>query len=259
LGANLAFWNLYIVPRLAQWFRTTSYDLRGHGLSDAPASGYGLEDLVSDLACLFDHLQLNCAHVVGHSFGAAVALEFALAYPSRVRSLLLCDAVIPALHGLSRLVRRNRWSALGVSGQEARNQPHSDAPWLDYLFDALWANQQVPAGFGPLARPFRMWGGNGSRAEKRWRELLENTTALTELASKLPFSRHRLRNLDRPCLALYGELSRFRPIGRYLARWMPNCRLELIPAAGHFFPLAMPEICLRHLDRFLKANSTTAP
>ena len=70
-------------------------DLRGRGDSDKPDSGYSLEAHASDVVRVLDHLGLESAVLVGHSMGAFVALETALAYPERVRALVLLDGGWP--------------------------------------------------------------------------------------------------------------------------------------------------------------------
>ncbi len=70
-------------------------DLRGRGDSDKPDSGYGLETHASDVVRVLDHLGLENAVLLGHSMGAFVALKTALAYPDRVRALVLLDGGWP--------------------------------------------------------------------------------------------------------------------------------------------------------------------
>jgi pimeloyl-ACP methyl ester carboxylesterase len=47
-----------------------------------------LDEYAGQLAALLDHLQIDAAHVVGHSMGSLIALEFALQYPQRVASVV---------------------------------------------------------------------------------------------------------------------------------------------------------------------------
>ncbi|CAN5787351.1 hypothetical protein BH18ACT11_BH18ACT11_23520 [soil metagenome] len=70
-------------------------DLRGRGDSDKPESGYGLETHASDVVRVLEHLGLDQAILVGHSMGAFVALEAALASPDRVRAIALLDGGWP--------------------------------------------------------------------------------------------------------------------------------------------------------------------
>src|SRR5918997_4338797 len=70
-------------------------DLRGRGDSDKPGSGYGLATHASDVVRVLDYLGLEDAVLVGHSMGAFVALQTALASPDRVRALVLLDGGWP--------------------------------------------------------------------------------------------------------------------------------------------------------------------
>lgn len=97
LFGNLAFWYLSVLPALVRDFRVTLYDLRGHGYSDMPRSGYTSSHMAADLKELLDHLGVKQAHLVGHSFGGAVALHFAVLHPIHVLSLTLADARVPSL------------------------------------------------------------------------------------------------------------------------------------------------------------------
>ncbi|HEV2742724.1 MAG TPA: alpha/beta hydrolase [Rubrobacter sp.] len=70
-------------------------DLRGRGDSDKPDAGYGLEAHAGDVVRVLDHLGLEEATIAGHSMGAFIGLKTALAYPDRVRALVLLDGGWP--------------------------------------------------------------------------------------------------------------------------------------------------------------------
>ena len=70
-------------------------DLRGRGDSDKPESGYGLATHATDVVRVLDHLGLEDAVLLGHSMGAFVAMQTALASPERVRALVLLDGGWP--------------------------------------------------------------------------------------------------------------------------------------------------------------------
>ena len=86
LGGNLAGWHLDLVPELQRDYRVTTYDLRGHGRTDAPEAGYTTRDMVEDLSGLLDVLGIESASLFGNSWGADIALHFALLHSERVRS-----------------------------------------------------------------------------------------------------------------------------------------------------------------------------
>jgi 3-oxoadipate enol-lactonase len=84
---------VYQTKALARHYRVLQYDCRGQGQSDHPDGPYTMELHAADLAALLDGLGIAAAHVAGVSYGGEVAQAFALAYPERVRSLILGDTV----------------------------------------------------------------------------------------------------------------------------------------------------------------------
>lgn len=109
LGANLAFWYLGAMRHLGRDKTILLHDLRGHGASSMPPSGYSLTDMVEDFRTLLDKLHIHRTHVVGHSHGARVALLFALTYPERVESLTLADTQLRALQPPMKLGEWPHW------------------------------------------------------------------------------------------------------------------------------------------------------
>jgi pimeloyl-ACP methyl ester carboxylesterase len=77
-----------LIPTLSQRHRVIGVEMQGHGRTadtDRPITPAGL---ASDIVRLLDLLEIDRAHVFGHSMGAAVTLELGVSYPDRVRSLV---------------------------------------------------------------------------------------------------------------------------------------------------------------------------
>ncbi len=75
--------------------RVVALDLRGHGLSDRPASAYTVDELVGDIERVVDALRLPRRFVVlGHSFGGALAASYAVKHPDRVERLILASTSV---------------------------------------------------------------------------------------------------------------------------------------------------------------------
>jgi non-heme chloroperoxidase len=74
---------------LARHHRVVGIDLRGTGRSDAPTGGYSLERLARDVITVLDRLDLSDVVLVGHSFGAQIALLVAATVPGRLKRLAL--------------------------------------------------------------------------------------------------------------------------------------------------------------------------
>jgi pimeloyl-ACP methyl ester carboxylesterase len=75
-------------------FRLISYHRRGYGASSRVSASISLARQAADAATLLDRLGAGRAHLVGHSFGANVALELAAGDPDRVGALVLMEALL---------------------------------------------------------------------------------------------------------------------------------------------------------------------
>ena len=91
-GGSSAQWAAQL-EHLRRTRRAVAFDLRGHGRSDAPADGdYTVGSLAGDTGAVLDALALSKVVLVGHSLGAAVAIEYAGGHADRVAGLLLNGA-----------------------------------------------------------------------------------------------------------------------------------------------------------------------
>jgi pimeloyl-ACP methyl ester carboxylesterase len=84
----------FCLADLAKAARIISFDQRGHGLSSKPEQGYSWKDMCDDLKALLDDFGLVKIILVGHSWGADVALNFAARFPEYIESLCLVDGGI---------------------------------------------------------------------------------------------------------------------------------------------------------------------
>ena len=84
-------WRSYepVLAQLQQSIRAIAVSSRGHGDSDTPAVGYGVEDFATDVVPLLDGLGIERAVVAGHSASCLVARRVAIDHPDRVAGLVL--------------------------------------------------------------------------------------------------------------------------------------------------------------------------
>lgn len=87
-GMDLTGWQ-YVLEPLSQEFQLILLDNRGTGRSEVTPGEYTTRGLADDAAGLLDHLQLDSSHVLGWSMGGMIAQELALAYPRKVKRLIL--------------------------------------------------------------------------------------------------------------------------------------------------------------------------
>jgi len=251
LAADLSFWFLRIVPHLKDRRRVTVYDLRGHGYSDAPPAGYRTADLADDLAGLLDHLGIERPHVVGHSFGGAVALHHAVLRPDRVRSLGLVDSRVHALQPIPPFDEgpfwENRRMKLRASGMDVPE----DTPKVFYMLleetlmlaEEGLAERAVPPGLIPWKL--------GSRMDRRVRRLVTGTTLAADVRETAGLTEEAIGRIRVPTLLSYGSLSQCIKTCRALEKVLPDGRTVIHPRLGHFFPTANPEVLVEDLVSFL--------
>jgi pimeloyl-ACP methyl ester carboxylesterase len=125
LASNARIWD-GVASRLAgAGLRVVALDLRGHGASDQPSSGYDFASLVRDLDAALTGLGLERPVLVGHSWGANVALQFAADRPDLIDGLALVDGGLLAVAA---------WA--GATREEARRRmapPRFAVPLADWL------------------------------------------------------------------------------------------------------------------------------
>jgi pimeloyl-ACP methyl ester carboxylesterase len=92
VGMNQSVWAPQVEALTAR-YRVIVYDMLGHGDSALPTPAPTLAEYAAQLERLLAVLGVARAHVIGHSMGALVALEFALTYPSHAASVVALNAV----------------------------------------------------------------------------------------------------------------------------------------------------------------------
>ncbi|MFE3055846.1 alpha/beta fold hydrolase [Nocardia sp. NPDC059239] len=209
---SLASWYLTVAPALAARTRIRLIDWRGHGLSERTPSGYGSGQMARDLAALTEDLERFA--VVGHSFGAIVAVRFALAQPGRVTRMALVDPPI---------------------ADGAR-------PWWT-PDESLLTREQARA-----ASP----SGLQNRAGLALCRLIEETTILSELEAEPPLSGMDLRELARiPTMIVVGAESPYRAAAEGLAEGRPGMSCRVLPG-GHDLPVTARRPLVDLLTGFLE-------
>jgi 2-hydroxy-6-oxonona-2,4-dienedioate hydrolase/2-succinyl-6-hydroxy-2,4-cyclohexadiene-1-carboxylate synthase len=246
ITGNLAIWHLEIVPDLMQEYRVTTYDLRGHGYSDVPPTGYTTADHATDLKHLLDALGIQRAHVMGHSFGADIALHFTVLFPERVNRLMLVE---PAIAALLPLRQREDWigwkywrDKLALGGVTVPPEKWYDNEYL------VRASVGLPMLFG-----FRK--GRARRAAPLVR-LMDTTTAAKDYCEVAGMTLDKIDQIRHRTLVLYGEDSVFVGTYEYLRDHLVHSTCVLMPDSEHFGPIERPQLLLQRVREFLRESET---
>jgi magnesium chelatase accessory protein len=222
-GASTHSWRA-LAPLLAAQAGVTALDLPGHGFSAAaPPGGATLPGMAAGVTALLHELGVQPTLIIGHSAGAAIALQMALAQPAGLRSLISLNGALLPLHGLAGRVFSPLAKLLAVSPlvPEFFARRAADPPRLRRLVDSTGSriDEVGIALYGKLvADPAHVAGALAMMAH--W--------DLQALAEQLP----RLRT---PLHLIAADGDRTLPAGhaQRVAARLPQARLTLLRGLGH--------------------------
>ncbi len=223
----------FVMPLLAERFTVHAIARRGRGETDT-THGHSLLDESEDVAEVIRHIG-EPVFLLGHSYGAQVALQTALSVPGRVRKLVFYEGPWPTLIDAS---------VLGVLGEFARAE--------DWSGLAFWFFRQVL--FVPLdeleaVRTSELWGPIIADA----RASLSDLTAL----NSYHFRPEAFRNSGVDVLLQTGSMS---PRHLYatdaLAAVLPHARIEVLTGQAHEAMTTAPDLYAESVFRFLLEGRT---
>jgi pimeloyl-ACP methyl ester carboxylesterase len=240
-SASGLIWPDAWLERLERSFRLLLVDNRGTGYSARVDAPFTIDDLAADAAGVLDDAGVDAAHVFGLSMGGMIAQAFALAYPQRVRRLVLCSTTPGIRAGVSASAATIAQITAAPAGASRRE-----------LVERIWPILAAP-GF-PEREPAVIAALVG--------RVLEKPTALAVIALQLraitgfdPSARHG--GIRAPTLVLHGDADPLIPYenGRILARRIQGARLVTFPGVGHLLPYEAGERCAEVVEEFLSDAS----
>ena len=245
----MAFWHPKLVRQLGQERSVITYDMRGHGRSDLPQSGYDSATLAADAIAVLDHFEVSQAEVVAHSFGATAALQLARLYPDRVQSLVLLDGRIRVLQPE---VRLGQWSQFERWRKHFRENGLDLDPDLeiDFRLPLTIASEAWAAAREQLISDGFFAPANSKRAVEKYRRLLTETTAADELNDEAGLTPKSISRIPHSVQAVYGSYSPYLPTQKQLVKLLMDCGTDMIEGSGHNFPLIAPDLTLDAINRF---------
>jgi 3-oxoadipate enol-lactonase len=215
---------------LAHDHRVIRYDMRGFGDSSIPGGPFSN---ARDLAELVDRLDLRRVALVGASFGARVALEYATDHPERVTALVLAAVSLPG-HEWSDAVDQfsEREEALLENGDVDAAVALNVEAWVDGPHGEHRADPGLASAVGDMQRLAfeKQLAADRSPSPPEW------PSAPEDLAE-------RARRLDVPILLLVGDkdFDDFGAIAIDLERALPRVRRVVLPGVAHLLSMEAPE------------------
>jgi (E)-2-((N-methylformamido)methylene)succinate hydrolase len=237
VGMNQSVWEPQI-DALSESFRVVVYDMLGHGESALPSAEPTLEEYAAQLEALLDAMRIERAHVVGHSMGALVALEFALLNAPRTLSVVALNAVYDRTPSQREAVM-TRAASLGdaqaASGVDATLSRWFGDPIPGHLTQAALAVRSLLLAVDPVgyARTYRLFARSDAAHVGR------------------------LASLAAPALFLTGECdaNSNAQMSQAMAAAAPRARAEVIENERHMMNVTNPERVNASLLAFLAEAS----
>jgi pimeloyl-ACP methyl ester carboxylesterase len=230
-GGDYIAQNEAFLGGLARHFRVVAPRHPGFGATPRPAWFRTVGDIAYLYLDLLDRLDLKDALLVGHSFGAWIALEVAVRSQARVARLALIDAVGLKFGGRE---ERDIADIYALPAEEVLRRSFVDPPRAvpdyatldDAALLAIVRDREATALYG-------------------WKPYMHNPALL-----------HWLHRVTRPVLVLWGEKDGIvvPAYGERLAAALPDARFERIAGAAHYPQVEQPAAVAAAIERFALSN-----
>ena len=220
---SLASWFYTVAPRLSQQCRVLMYDLRGHGLSERTESGFDSTTHLGDLDALIEETGHRPEVMIGHSFGALLALKYALREAKPLQQLGLIELPLPP-------------SRVG----DIENFMNADP--VDQI-DAVPETIKAQFSHGRNQRRIR-------RFLAQMNYLKAGSTLVADLKNEPDVNDSELERLSARTLAVFGSESQCLPVLTRLAARIPTLESAVLQG-GHYLHLDAPDALGDRLEAFL--------
>jgi proline iminopeptidase len=238
---------------LAKNHRLIFYDQRacGKSIADVDTASMTMKNLVEDIEGLRQKLNLDQVHVFGHSWGGLLAAMYAIEYPLKVKSMVLCDAIPPSFrlwNEEEKIIDKRTSSYDSLLEERIKRQEgfkKQEVTWVDSLMKVSFKSQ------------------------------FDDTTKLALLKVKLPqdyYKRSRifehigpeffafditlqLEKIIAPTLIIYGDQEPATQISAPVYKsGIANSKLVVISKSGHFPFIEQPAQFNRAVNAFWESS-----
>ena len=240
-GGDLDAWQYVRNGLLESDFPCMAMDIRGHGYSGHPKSpaAYSMDKFTDDIAAILRNEKIDKIFLVGHSFGAAVVLSFALRYPDKLKGLV----VISGSYRQPGYLSSKAMTSLATKAMSALSfvSPPPIKP----------GHSVYPA--GKFHKDFEWFGLVKTIMRNSWKSyLLSNREVLT-----LDIE-HRLSSIKVPTLFIAGTADSVFPfeISQNMHQKIAGSKLELISGANHVVVLNNAPEVITFVREFLREQGT---
>lgn len=217
-----------LIPELSKTRKVIAIELQGHGHTQFSDRKLSHVTLASDVGGVMDYLKIDSADVAGYSFGGAVAYQFAIQSPKRLRKLVIISAT------------------------------YKSSGWLPEINNAfktmkpdLFANSPMKSAYDAIAPD-----------KTKWTKFLEQMIAFAGIPYDLGDS--NISKISAPVLIIAGDndgmdkielIKTYQLLGGGVTAdlgQMPKSQLAIVPSQGHVSLMMQTKTIASYLDDFLK-------
>lgn len=217
-----------LAREMSDMLHMTAFDIPGHGKSDDWDHRGEYQAVTTAMAADFPTGPVD---VMGHSFGATVALRLAIEHPQMVRSLTLIEPVffavafadVPGLRERQKILHKPQIDAVARGDMVAATR----------AFNALWGDEDMP--WDSLPEQMR------NNMTKRFGAIQSAGPAVEDDVGGMLMP-GKIQGVSVPTLLLEGANSPdvLGLVNEGLARRLPHARREILPDCGHMLPITHP-------------------
>lgn len=208
---------------LAKHAEVITYDLRGHGRSDQPPSGYTIEDHASDLFAVLDALDIEVpVHLIATSYGGAIAMAAAIRHPDRLASVTLLDGAVPVADWVDNVVAQVYDFETWMREAEAQGKTAEE-------LEAAIIRRATKKAMDEHGVTRRRAQATAQRVAK----LFHRTSVRDDFKAERAYSREEFARVTCPVLGIYGDKSDLYKLTDMLPDLLSDVTLHTIPGADH--------------------------
>jgi pimeloyl-ACP methyl ester carboxylesterase len=251
-SGNLRDFSLGFMDRLTDRYRVTAFDRPGLGHSDRVSDAYAHpfarfgESPAEQAALLADaatQLGLRSPIILGHSYGGAVAMAWALDRPDEVAGVVNVAGATMPWPGSLGLIYQVNGTGLGGALVPPVIAAFAPEPYVDRVIEEIFTPDPAPQGYAEAV---------GAALTIRTQSLRANARQVNSLYPHVVSMSGRYAALDVPVEIVHGDADTIVPMAIHsvpLSRLLPDANLTVLPGIGHMPHHAAPDAVIAAIDR----------
>lgn len=240
-GSHIAatFLTLMSEPSLSD-YQLIRYHRQGFAGSSFPKVPFSIQDQAADVVALLTHLEIEKAHIVGHSYGGDIALQLSLDYPEFVHSIILLEPAIVNLPGVTMNLEQFNAAITQYESGDTEGAVDTFATWV---IGKEWQNELE-----------KVNPGGSKQAKRDGKNFFEvEVPALNQWQ----FGAEEAAKISQPVLYIMGSLSlpEMTACKPFLQSWIPQLEDHTVNNVNHALHTQAPEEIANTISEFIQRHT----